>query len=310
MERKLLIAIDGSVYSSNSLHYLERLFAGMTDIRIHLLSVIPCYTSQVAKEWFGERDLLGTLSKEEQKGYAAANRYLKQAVERLARNNISSEQISTEIKITAASPADEIIRIARNGMFDALVIGRRGISKLEELIMGTVSGTVFEKCHDIPIWIVDGQVDSRKFLLPVDGSHFTLQAADHLSFILKDNPYAEVTLFYSAAMFAQKQELSIEYCKRYLASDWCTAHIHDKDFYFLAPRQMLINNGFSPERIHLLETKAGMYPSRQIVRQAVIDDFGTIVIGRRGKEIKRGVFGSVTEKVVAMSLNAAVWVVG
>jgi nucleotide-binding universal stress UspA family protein len=73
---------------------------------------------------------------------------------------------------------------------------------------------------------------------------------------------------------------------------------------------MLINSGFPPERIHRLETKKGMYPSRQIVRQALVDDFGTIVMGRRDKEIVKGVFGSVTEKVVAMSVNTAVWIVG
>ena len=78
----------------------------------------------------------------------------------------------------------------------------------------------------------------------------------------------------------------------------------------MAPRQMLINSGFPPERIHRRETKKGMYPSRQIVRQALIDDFGTIVMGRRDKEIVKGVFGSVTEKVVAMSVDTTIWIVG
>lgn len=310
MKKKLLIAIDASVYSANTLHYLERLFARLDDICIHLLSIIPSNSSQVAREWFDELELMGTLSKEEQRRFATAKRYLKQAVERLIRNGIPLKQITTEVKISTASTANEIINVARKGMFDAVVIGRRGVSKLEELIMGSVSGTVFEKCHDIPIWIVDGKVDSRKFLVPVDGSHFTLQAVDHLCFILKDNPYAEVTLFYSSAMFSQKQELGMDFCKRFLPEDWCKIHKEDKDFHFLAPRQMFIDNGFHAARIHRLETKAGIYPSRQIVRQAVIDDYGTIVIGRRSKGIKKGVFGSVTEKVVAMSVNAAVWVVG
>ena len=83
-----------------------------------------------------------------------------------------------------------------------------------------------------------------------------------------------------------------------------------KDLYFLAPRQMLLNSGFPDEHIHRLETKKGMYPSRQIVRQALIDDFGTIVMGRRHREMAKGVFGSVTEKVLAMSVNTAVWIVG
>ena len=310
MEKKLLIAVDASVYSSNTFHYLERLFAGLDNIRIHLLSVISCNPSQVAREWFDELELMSTLSQEEQKRFAAAKRFLKKSVEQLGRNGIAPEQVTTQVKLSAASPANEILHIARKGMYDALVIGRRGLSKLEELFMGSVSYTLFEKCHDVPIWIIDGQVDSRKFLVPVDGSHFTLQAVDHLCFILKDNPFAEVTFFHSSAMFAQKQELGMDYCNRFLSHDWCKCHREEKEFYFLAPRQMLINSGFPPDRIHRLETRTGIHPSRQIVRQAVIDDFGTIVIGRRSKEIKKGVFGSVTEKVVAMSFNAAVWIVG
>ncbi len=310
MEKKLLIAIDGSVYSSNTLHYLEQLFAHLDDIRLHLLSVVTCIPSKAASDWLDESELISTLNSDEQRRYATATKFMHTSVERLKRNGIAREQVTTEVKISTTNPAAEVLNIARKGMFDALVLGRRGVSRLEEMIMGSVSSTMFEKCHDVPIWIVDGQVDSRKFLVPVDGSHFTLQAVDHLCFMLKDNPYAEVTLFHSAAMFAQKQDIGIEYCSRFLPQEWCQEHIHDDELYFHAPRQMLINSGFPPERIHRLKTKKGMYPSRQIVRQALIDDFGTIVMGRRDKEIVKGVFGSVTQRVIAMNENTAVWIVG
>jgi len=310
MEKKLLIAVDGSIYSTNTLHYLERLFAHLDDIRFHLINVITCHPSETAKEWLDDLELLNMLSKEEQKRYAAANRYLNKAVERLERNGISPEYVTTEVKISTSSPASELLYIARKGFFDALIIGRRGVSKLEELILGSVSCTLLEKCHDVPVWIIDGKVDSRKFLVPVDGSHFTLQALDHLCFILQGNPYAEITLFHSSAMFAQRQDLKSGYCPRFLQNEWCEDHKDDKDLYFVAPHQMLINSGFPLERIHRLETKKGMYPSRQIVRQALIDDFGTIIMGRRDKEIVKGVFGSVTEKVLAMGVDTAIWIVG
>jgi len=310
MEKKLLVAIDGSIYSSNTLHYLEQLFARLDDIRLHLLSVVTCNQSQGASAWLDELEMMSTLSNEEQKRFATAKKYLRQAADRLGRNGIGPDQVTTDVKISTTSPGAEVLSVARKGMFDALVLGRRGVSRLEELILGSVSSTMFEKCHDVPIWIVDGQVDSRKFLVPVDGSHFTLQAVDHLCFMLKENPYAEITLFHSKAMFAQRQDLKEGFCSRFLPEEWCQAHSKDADLYFLAPRQMLINSGFPAERIHRRETKKGMYPSRQIVRQALIDDFGTIVMGRRDKEIVKGVFGSVTEKVVAMSVDTAVWVVG
>ncbi|MBW2466712.1 MAG: universal stress protein [Deltaproteobacteria bacterium] len=310
MEKKLLVAVDASVYSTNILHYLERLFAGLDDIRFHLISVVTCNPSETAKEWFDELELLNMLSREAKARYAKKNRYLKSAVERLGRNGIPAENVTTELKLSTGNPALEVLKVARKGFYDALIIGRRGISKLEELIMGSVSTSLLEKCHDVPIWIVDGQVDSRKFLVPVDGSHFTLQALDHLCFILQNNPSAEITLFHSTAIFSQTQQLEKDYCPRFLDSDWCETHRNNEEFYFKAPYHMLINSGFPAERIHRLETNKGMYASRQIVRQALIDDFGTIVMGRRRKQIKKGVFGSVTEKVLAMSENTAVWIVG
>jgi len=33
-------------------------------------------------------------------------------------------------------------------------------------------------------------------------------------------------------------------------------------------------------------------------------------MGRRDKEIVKGVFGSVTEKVLAMGVDTAIWIVG
>ena len=310
MEKKLLIAVDSSIYSTNTFYYLERLFAGLPDIRFHLLSIMTCNPSETAKEWFDELELMNMLGKEAQKQYAAHKRYLNKAVERLERNGISAGQVTTELKLSTANPATEVLHTARKGYYDALIIGRRGISKLEELILGSVSSSLLEKCSDVPVWIIDGQVDSRKFLVPVDGSHFTLQALDHLCFILQDNPYAEITLFHSTAMFSQTQELEKGYCPRYLDGKWCESHKNNVEFYFLAPYQMLINSGFPAERIHRLETNKGIHASRQIVRQALIDDFGTIVMGRRSREIKKGVFGSVTEKVLAMGENAAIWIVG
>ena len=310
MNKKILVAVDASVYSSNTLHYLEQLFKNVKDVHFHLLSAIPCSSLQSGHEWLDDLELLSKLSPEARKRYATAKKYMNESLDRLERHGISKDQVTTEIKLSRTNVASDILDAARKGLYDAVVIGRRGVSKLEEMIMGSVSCTVFEKCHDIPIWIVDGQVDSRTFLVPVDGSEYCLKAVDHLAFILKDNPYAEVTFFHSAAMFAQKQSLTKAECTDYLTDEFCEIHFQDHDIHFHAPHKILADSGFPNERIFHLSTKKGMYPSRQIVRQALIDDFGTIVMGRRGIEMKKGVFGSVTEKVVAMSVNTAIWVLG
>lgn len=310
MEKKLLVTIDGSVYSHNTLRYLWRLFEDLPDISLHLLSIVSCTLPASGREWLDELDLMSSLSPEARKRYAAAKRSLNEAVLQLGRRGIDPSQITTSAHLSRQGLAQDILHEARKGIYDALVIGRRGLSKLEEMVMGSTSQNILEKCNDIPIWLVDGQVNSRTFLVPVDGSFQCLRAADHLGFILKDNPHAEITLFHSEAMFGQKQTPDPEQCRK-LFGDACEIFLEDgPESHFQGPEKVLTDHGFPAEKIHRLTTTKGLYPSRQIVRQALIDGFGTIVMGRRSANIKKGLRGSVSEKVVAMAEDIAIWIVG
>jgi hypothetical protein len=92
--------------------------------------------------------------------------------------------------------------------------------------------------------------------------------------------------------------------------EWCELHLSRPDSHFHGPEQLLLDSGFPASRIHRLETRKGIYPSRQIVREAMIDNFGTIVMGRRGQDIKKGWAGSVSGQVIAMAQDTAIWIVG
>ncbi|OGQ98689.1 MAG: universal stress protein [Deltaproteobacteria bacterium RIFOXYD12_FULL_57_12] len=310
MHRKILVAVDGSVYSSNTIRYLGRLFEDLDDIFFHLLCTVPSTASDAGREWLEDQELLNVLDAESRQRFSKAKRHMNEMVLQFSRRGMDPHQISTEVKLARMGVTDDILSAAQKGLYDALVIGRRGLTKLEGMIMGSTSTNILEKCHDVPIWIVDGQVNSRKFLVPVDGSFETLKAVDHLAFILKDNPYAEITLFHSTAMFSQRQTPALEECAELFGREWCALHLVGSDNHFHGPEQLLLDSGFPAARLHRLETSKGLYASRQIVRQALIDGFGTIVMGRRGSEIKKGVFGSVSGKVVAMIEDVAIWLVG
>ena len=309
MERKLLVTVDGSVYSANTLRYLSRLFEDLDEVFLHLLCVVPCTVSAAGRDWLDDLDLISSMSPGSRKQYAAAKRYMNEAVLQLGRRGVNPQQVSTQVQLARTGVAGDILDVARKGLYDALIIGRRGLTKLEEMVMGSISDRILKKCNDVPIWVVDGQVNSRKFLLPVDGSFHSLKAADHLGFILKDNPYAEVTLFHSEAMFSQKYTLDPEQCRQ-LFGDVCDYILgNSPDSHFLGPEQLLVNSGFPAEKIQRLTTSKGVHPSRQIIRQALIDDFGTIVMGRRSGATKKGFLGSVSAKVMAMAEDVSVWIV-
>jgi nucleotide-binding universal stress UspA family protein len=311
MQKKILIAVDGSPYSTNCLRYLGQLFHDLPDIHFHLLSVVPTSsTGSAAKDWLTEAELLNTVSSATRNLLVAQKKYMQQATDTLKRLGIAEEQVHTSVKLSQRSVPHDIIHEARQGKYDALLIGRRGIGKLEEMIMGSVSATILDKCHDVPLWIIDGQVNSCKFLVPVDGTSHSLKAIDHLAFILADNPCAEVTLFYSKALLGSHPVIEPKDFHTLWGEAWCEEHLRRPDSLFHAPKQLLIDGGFPPERIFWLETFMGIDPSRQILRQALIDDFGTIVMGRRGEEVSKGIFRGVSDRVLLMAEEVAIWIIG
>lgn len=309
MERKILVAVEESIYSHNAVRYLCRLFGDVKDVSFDLLSLVSCTGMTSGKEWLEQDELLNVLRPESRDKYRQAESVTRKFIDLFKQNGIDEKRLSSTVKATTSAVASEIIHHARQGLYDALVIGRRGLSKIQELILGSVSQQILEKCTDVPIWIIDGFVDSHTFFVPVDGTPYALKALDHLAFILKDHPRAEITLFNSQAFFTENIEVDPQVCYDYWGKEWCETHFIHPDSLFQAPTQMLVEAGFPQDRIHTLQTTKGLYPSRQIVRQALMDNFGTIVMGRKKGSFKKETYKGVTDRVVAMAVETALWIV-
>lgn len=309
LEKKILVAVDGSLYSDNSLQYLCQLFSDVENVHFHLLALVHCASMSAGVDWLGEQEMINSMRPEIRTKYAASHTFIKKAKDLFTRQGIDETRITSSVHVTTAGIAGEIIHHTRQGLYDAVVIGRRGVGKVEEWILGSVSQQVLEKCTDVPIWIVDGKIDSNKFFVPVDGTPYSLKAIDHIAFVLQDHPTAEITLFNSKAFFTKNVEVDYKQFEEYWGEQWCESHLNNPDSLFDAPRHVLLEAGFPEERIHTLQTSIGLYPSRQIVRQALMDGFGTIVMGRREGLFKKGYFKGVSDRVVAMAVETSIWIV-
>ena len=311
MERKILAAVDGSVFSFNALRYLGQLFTDLEDIRVHLLYVVPCTPQPIGMEWLDERDRLLSLPPEVRHRYAGARRFMEEAVLQLGRRGISPEQVTCRVQLAQAGVAADIIHEAKKGLFDALLIGRRGVGTIEEFIGGSVSSTAARQCYELPLWIIDGKVNARKFLLPVDTSFNSLKAADHLGFILQGNPYAEICLLHlTTVLMGGNTEPDWPELHALWSEEWCAEHLQRPDSVFHGPEQLLVERGVAAERIFRRHEGYCLFPHRPILRNSLTDEFGTIVIGRRSKSKKQGLFSGVSDKVLALASQVAIWIVG
>ncbi len=309
MEKKILVAVDGSLGSLSEAHYLGQMFEGDESVFMHLVCMVPAGHLPVVSDWLTEEDKHNVMPPGTKKQFAAAKAHLKKVVHHLLRHGFGKGQVTTAVELSRLGVAADLVNFARSGKYDALLVGRRGIGRLQALIMGSVTKSILEKCWDIPIWVVDGHVDSRKILVPVDGSNHILKAVDHLGYIFADTPGVEITLFHSTALFARRSEVNLEKCEVSFGAEWCREHLLGDDFIFHAPEQLLREAGFDMTNVHRLEVSRGLEPALDIALQAWHKNFGTIVMGRRDPDERKGLLGGVSDRLLANTSDIAIWLI-
>ncbi len=307
MDKSVLVAIDGSVYSSNSLDYLAKLFNSDRNLNIHLLSVATA--GSAGKDWMFDVDPHRTQSPASEKQAHLANRHLKEAEERLIRHGFAKERITTHVK-TASGVGAAIRDEAQRGKYDSVLIGRRGLGAMGNMFLGSTSAELVEKCHKTPLWIVDGAVTSNRYLLAVHSHPASLMAADHLAFILKDHQDIQICLYHSNSVFGKQQPAKAEAFHEQWGKAWCDQYLDIDNFLFFAHAQLLVDSGIARHRITQLPTQMHLDVSADLLRQAKQHNCGTIVIGRRRRDGSKGLIKGVSDKTLNQAENIAVWLAG
>lgn len=309
MKKELLVAIDGSVYSDQALSYLASLFATQPDITFHLCSWVTA-TASIMPSSADPRDSLlpdaPGLNKKEETG----RRYLSKAREKLIKFGIDSERIHTSVEVSGYNIAATIQQKAERNLLDAILVGRRGLNGIGEMLMGSISATLFQKCHSTPLWIIDGEVHSKDFLVALDGSLHSLMAVDHLAHILAGREDIRISFFHCSALFGKKVECRPENFYNNWEKEWCDAHLSGTDCLFEGPLTLLKEAGIPAGQIHILPESADLEEAHGIIREAKKENCGTIVMGRRGVGMAKGLFGGVSNRTIKHAQNLALWIVG
>jgi nucleotide-binding universal stress UspA family protein len=204
--------------------------------------------------------------------------------------------------------AKDILHYGKQSLCDAIVVARRGVGRLEEAFIGSVTNSVLEHSSVIPVWAVGGKVKSTKIMVAIDGSESALDAVDHISFMIGENPDAEITLLHVTPRLRDYCTIEFDEEGEIVEDVIAQGDKRCVDSFYVHAQQKFKENGVKESRIDIKEVKSTINVGKAIVDEAEKGNYGTVVVGRRG--INKSFFlGSVSRYVFAAASNCAVWLV-
>ena len=311
IERKILIAVDGSKASQYAVDYVAMMESGViSNLNITLLYVMSSIPPFLRREAQRDPHTAKQLKSMEARNRKAADEALNTAQKRLLRKGMKPEAIELKAVPRSSDVARDILFEAEHGIYDALVLGRRGISKAQELLIGSVTNKIVQHAERLPIWIVDGKVKGHKVLCAVDGSEGALKAVDHMGFILGGSPDSRVTLFHVGATLANYCPIDLNDDEaQEIEGDLMHTDQECMDDFYIRALKVLDEAGLKKEQIQTDSESGRMAVSKAIVQKVKNHGYGTVVLGRRG-ENRSFFLGHVSDKVLARGNDMAVWIVG
>ncbi len=305
-QRKLLVPVDGSDRSINTVKYISKFepFRRMRVILFHVFSKVP------EGFWDLETDPRSTSTVKEVRAWEVQqkrniNQYMEIARQFLIKTGFPSNSIEVKIQNRKEGFARDIIREARNGYY-AVVTRRRGMTGLRGIVLGSVATKLVEKLSFLPLILVGRKPPGNKILLGFDGSEGSLRAVDFVGSTMggfgfkakliyvirgKENDDPHTQLLYSPAKYTDT-------ARKQMTTDLALAG------------EKLADLGFKPHQISTELISGAASRARAIVAEAKQNGYGTIVMGRRGHSKVRDFFiGRVTNKVIHLARDKTVWII-
>ncbi len=312
MEKKLLLAIDGSRNSLMTLDYIGHLFQFCPEVKMVLFHVLPPVPPVYKEGGLTNPVTQRYLDGWKQKNQEAIEKVLQKSQEKLIKAGWSASQIEIRAQEKRIGLARDILFEAEKGLYDAIVIGRRGLSKVEEIFLGSVSNKIIQGAKTIPVWVIGGKVTTHKILVALDGSENAMRAVDHLSFILDSCGHRKIEVLLLniwPGFITLSGPRIIPYLSIFPAS---REKYEERTTLFLKQaEERILEAGLAPSqanrKIHIKSADIG----KAILLEAQKGGYETIVLGRRGiSKAKEFFMGSVSNKILQQAGNKAVWIVG
>jgi nucleotide-binding universal stress UspA family protein len=314
MNRHILVATDGSSNALNSLHYLAGVYKDVPDVDCTLITVaepLPPVLTQGGTNFQAEKDRLRRLDEVDKKREEECAGILTRSRAVLEREGFPNDRIRLKQILRSRGVCQEILLEARRGLYDTLVVGRRGLGALVSYFMGGVSYGLIQHLKDLAIWIVDEPLQSNRFLIAIDACEPCMKVVDHASFALAGVKDIKLTVLHVIPRF--RPFLSKETTASFEDIDHLMTSLSEEQIqnWFPAIRDTFRDAGFSGDSVEIKIIKGGGGVVREILAEYNSGGYGTLIVGRRGIGGWEAIFpGSVSDRLSKTMTKGALWIVG
>lgn len=316
-QKRILVAVDGSEQAFEAVRYVSRAVSpGMAQVVLfHVVTRVP--------ESFLDMD------KEPAYRYRIVNiGAWEQQQEKLTRDFMER---SREVFVAAGFPEGAVSILTRNrkvgiardiasealDSYDAIVLGRSGLSDLKDFVLGSIAQKVIEKVSNVPIWVIGGNAGPKRMLIGMDVSDGAMLAVRHVAEMLGGTFQCDVTMFHAIRSVTLFQRL---YGGMALKDDDPTLQDRVREELeqvrkameprFTEARRCLLAAGAPAERIRDKIVTGAASRAVAIMEEAEREGCDTIVVGRRGlSRVQEFFMGRISNKVIQLAKDRTVWVV-
>ncbi len=146
--QKILVAVNDSDDATHAVHYVGNVTKSVSDVQISLLYVYP----DPPPDYYHKG---GSMEAYREIMLDQGRKVIKLAVKTLREYGLSKENIRTDIRLAEGKTISQVILDEQNKQdFNTLVVGKRGISKNEEFLYGSISNNIARGCKGFTVWIV------------------------------------------------------------------------------------------------------------------------------------------------------------
>ena len=306
---RILLAVDGSDQSLEAVRYVGEVISCEQNevVLFNVRTEVPESFWDLEKnpEMHSKIIQISAWASQQKK---IINEFMEKALLILNNAGFSKQKVKVKIQKKKKGIARDIIAES-NGDYSAVVLGRTGLSRVKDMIIGSVANKIVGKTKDISIAIVGGKPETEKILVAFDGSEGALKCVDFTGSMFGHSDM-EIMLCHVIRPLSIFQK---EYGQIFSEDEeavWLKSNMEKIGPAMEKARNVLMDKGVGSDRIS--SQVITDVPSRAlgIVEKARADNFGTIMIGRRGlSRVEEFFIGRVSKKVINMTKKRTIWIV-